>query len=457
MSFPEGFVWGAAAAAYQIEGAAYEDGKGLSTWDVFCRKPGAIRAGDTGDIACDHYHRYADDVELMRRLGLHAYRFSISWPRVLPSGTGSVNAAGIDFYDRLIDALLAAGITPYATLYHWDYPYELYCRGGWLNRDSADWFAEYARVLVDRFSDRVKHWMTLNEPNGSHLAGYRRAVHAPGLNVGVTEWLRAVHNILRCHGKAAQVIRAADPDAMIGYVHAGSHVKIPASEQQRDVDAARRRMFSLTSSEPEQNSSLDTLWLDPVYLGRYPDDAFQVFGRCMPEIRDGDMETIHQPLDCFCLNNYRGQVVRADDAGDPQDVLPQTGAPHVSSGWPCTPDALYWGPRFYYERYGLPIMITENGMGSADWVAMDGKVHDARRIDFLRRYLRSLRRASEDGVDIRAYFHWSIMDNFEWSIGYSERYGLVFIDYPTQRRIPKDSAHWYSQVIATNGESLDEA
>ncbi len=454
MAYPEGFVWGAAAAAYQIEGAAYEDGKGLCIWDVFCRKKGAIWQGHTGDVACDHYHRFRDDVDLMQQIGIRAYRFSISWPRLLPEGTGAVNQAGVDFYDRLIDALLAAGIRPYVTLFHWDYPYELFCRGGWLNGESSDWFAEYAALVTDSYSDRVSDWMTLNEPNGFMRAGYRAGFHAPGLTLGVTEYLRAIHNVLLSHGKAVQAIRAGARSApSVSSVHAASNVKIPDSDSDLDVAAARRAMFSLTSAVPEENASFDSWWLDPIYLGGYPEDGLAVFEPYLPEIGQADMEIIHQPLDAFCFNNYRGQVVRAGSDG-PEQVDAPLGASLVASSWSVTPDALYWGPRFYQERYGLPIMITENGMSAMDWVATDGLVHDPQRIDFLRRYLLALRRACADGVDVRAYFHWSILDNFEWSAGYKERYGLIFVDYSTQERILKDSAHWYRDVIASNGENL---
>ena len=450
MSFPEGFHWGVATAAYQIEGAPYLEGGGRSVWDMFCRRPGAVHGGENGDIACDHYHRWREDIALMKDLSIQAYRFSISWPRVMPDGTGKIHEGGLDFYDKLVDGLLSAGIAPYLTLFHWDLPYELYCRGGWLNRDSADWFADYTRVVVDRLSDRVAHWMTLNEPQCFIGLGMQSGAHAPGDKLATAEVLRAGHHALLAHGKAAQVIRAeARQPVQIGYAPVGV-CSVPASESPADIEAARLMTFDENTTNLWSNS----LWLDPVFLGRYPEGTLKAFDADAPPIMSGDMDVIHQPLDFFGCNIYNGQTVRAGADGKPERVEHPMGIGRTNSGWPVTPASLYWGPRYFYERYGKPIVITENGLGNTDWVARDGGVHDPARIDFLNRYILEFERAHHDGVDVRGYFQWSFMDNFEWAEGYKTRFGLVYVDYQTQERIPKDSAYWYSNVIKTNGESL---
>jgi len=451
--FPPSFVWGAAAASYQIEGAATEDGKGLSVWDMLCRKPGAIWEGHTGNVACDHYHRYAEDVALMQQIGLQAYRFSISWPRVLPDGVGKVSPAGLGFYDRLVDNLLEAGVAPYATLFHWDFPYALYCRGGWLNRDSADWFADYARVVVEALGDRVRDWMTLNEIQVFVGMGHLDGEHAPGDKLGMPEVLRVGHHAMLAHGKAVQAIRAASPGpCRVGWAPT-TFPMIPVTESPEDIAAARMAMFSVAE---EFAIWSNTWWLDPVFFGRYPEDGLRLFGAAAPPVQPGDMETISQPLDFCGFNIYQGSGVQAGPQGDPIPVPRPVGYPKTSFNWPVTPEALYWGPRFMYERYGLPLFITENGLANADWVSLDGVVHDPQRIDFTRRYLLALERAIADGVDMRGYFHWSLMDNFEWANGYRERFGLIFVDYPTQRRVLKDSARWYAEVIASNGAKLHE-
>ncbi len=450
MSFPKGFLWGAAAASYQVEGAAYEDGKGLSVWDMLCRVPGAIWNGHTGDVADDHYHRYAEDVHLMREIGLRAYRFSISWPRVIPAGTGLPNEKGLDFYDRLVDALLAAGIEPWVTLFHWDYPYDLFCRGGWLNPYSSDWFAEYVEVVVKRLSDRVRHWMTLNEPQVFIGLGHQTGIHAPGLKLDWPEVMRAWHNVLLAHGKAVQAIRAhSKTPAVVGAAPTG-FIAHPATESAADIEAARLATFTVR----EKSVWNHHLFYDPIYRREYPPEAAAVFGRAMPQIRPGDMEIIGQPIDFTAFNYYQGVAVRAGADGRPEVVPHAAGAPLTLFHWHVTPQGLYWGPKFLYERYGKPIYITENGCSGMDWVALDGKVHDPARIDFTRRYLRELGRAIADGVDVRGYFHWSIMDNFEWAEGYKHRFGLIYVDFATQQRILKDSAYWYRDVIASNGANL---
>jgi beta-glucosidase len=450
--FPAGFTWGVAAASYQVEGAAAEDGRGESVWDMLCRKPGAVWNGHTGDIACDHYHRYREDVAIMKAMGVNAYRLSVAWPRVLPGGTGAVNAKGLAFYDRLVDELLAAGVTPWITMFHWDFPLALYKRGGWLNRDSADWFADYATVVVRRLGDRVRDWMTHNEPQCTIGLGHQTGVHAPGDKLATAEWLLAGHNLLRSHGKCAQAIRAASPGhCRIGYAPVG-HGAMPASASAADVKAAREWTFAVKQAD-SWNASW---WMDPVVFGKYPADGLKLFGANAPAACCDDMETIRQPLDFVGMNIYHCRTVKAGKDGCPVEAPRAPGYPINTFTWPVAPSSLYWLPKFWQERYGLPIVITENGMCNTDWVSLDGKVHDPQRIDFLRRYLMELRRAAADGVDVRGYFQWSIMDNFEWAEGYKQRFGLVHVDYQTQKRTPKDSAWWYRDVIASNGASLDD-
>ena len=450
MNFPKDFVWGAAAASYQIEGAAYEDGKGLSVWDTMCRQPGKVWEDNTGDIACDHYHRYQEDARLMGEIGLKAYRLSISWPRVLPEGVGTTNQKGLDFYDRLIDALLENNVQPWVTLFHWDYPYALYCRGGWLNRDSSDWFAEYTSVIVDKLSDRVSNWMTLNEPQVFIGIAHQTGLHAPNLQLGFSEVLMAAHNALLAHGKAAQVIRArAKTKPAVGAALVGV-TSMPATNSPEDIEAARGRMFSIWN----KNCWNNTWFADPMVFGAYPEDGMNIFESEMPEVADGDMKTICQPLDFYGANIYTGQTIRSTGDGGTESVKSPDGPPLTTMEWQVKPESLYWGPRFLYERYRLPIFITENGMGNCDWIHCDGKVHDPQRIDFLARYLSELERAIDDGVMVKGYFLWSIMDNFEWSFGYKQRFGIIYVDYATGERTLKDSAHWYKEVIASNGATL---
>ena len=449
MSFPSNFVWGAAAASYQIEGGAYDDGKGLSVWDVGCRRSGKIWDGNTGEVSCDHYHHFRDDVSLMAQIGLKAYRLSISWPRVLPEGTGAVNEAGIDFYDRLVDALCEQEIEPWVTLFHWDYPYALYQRGGWLNRDSACWFAEYAQIIAERLSDRVRHWMTLNEPQ-CFIGGMFAGGHAPFNSYGLTDTLLAAHHTLMAHGLGVQAIRAqARSQPLVGATPVGI-IKVPATDSLEDVETARKATFSITV----KNCWNNTWFTDPMMLGSYPKDGLTLFEDAVPCIRNGDLATICQPLDFYGVNIYHGETVRTRSGGG-WDVLPLGDGPALTSmEWPVTPEVLYWGPRFLYERYGLPVYITENGMANNDWVHLDGKIHDPQRIDFLSRYLRQLNRASTEGIPCGGYFLWSIMDNFEWSHGYKRRFGIIHIDYETHKRTLKDSALWYRDVIASNGACL---
>jgi beta-glucosidase len=448
MTYPKNFIWGAATSAYQIEGAAGDDGRGPSIWDEFCRRPGAVRQGASGAIACDHYHRYRQDVALMEELGLKAYRFSISWPRVLPYGKGHINAAGLDFYDRLTDALLEAGITPYVTLYHWDYPLALHRFGGWLHPESSDWFAEYASVVVGSLSDRVSHWLTFNEPQIFVGFGYQDGSHAPGERLELAQVLTIGHNVLLAHGKAAQAIRScARVKPAVGYAVAVSPVAVPATETDADIQAAREVFFAAARPLGINNS----WWTDPVVLGYYPQDGLTLFDKALPQIGGSDFSTICQPLDFLGLNVYFGEHYRAGTGGAPEKVPCAPDHEKTSFDWPVVPESIYWAAKFYTERYRLPVLISENGMACIDSVSPDGCVHDAQRIDFLRRYLCQLKRACSEGVDVRGYFVWSLLDNFEWAEGYHQRFGIVYVDYPTQQRTPKDSAAWYKEVIAARG------
>ncbi|MEO8184358.1 MAG: GH1 family beta-glucosidase [Deltaproteobacteria bacterium] len=452
-AFPDRFVWGAATAAYQVEGGARAGGRGPSIWDMLCEKAGAIHGGHSGEVSSDHYHRWAEDVALFRQLGLTGYRFSLSWPRILPSGTGAPNAAGLAFYDRLVDELLAANITPYVTLFHWDLPLDLYHRGGWLNRDVARWFADYTELCVRTLGDRVEHWMTLNEPQVFVGHGHYDGRHAPGLKFSLGEMLRCGHHALLAHGLGVQAIRAASPrPARVGFAPMG-FPKLPASDSAEDIAAAREAMFAV--SDPNHWNL--TWWSDPVFLGRYPEDGWRLFGKDAPQVAASDLEVISSPTDFLGLNIYQGEQIRCGAAGKPEVVPPPAGFPLSAFNWPITPEALYWGPKFAHERYNKPILITENGMSCRDWPSLDERVHDPQRMDFLTRHLRELHRAISEGVPIEGYFHWSALDNFEWADGYRERFGLIYVDYATGRRIPKDSYHWYAKIIATRGRAALDA
>jgi len=450
MGFPKGFAWGTATASYQIDGATAQDGRGPCVWDMLCRKPGAVFEGHNGDVACDHYNRYAEDVALMKELGHNAYRFSVSWSRVMPEGKGKVNEKGLEFYDRLIDALLAAGVEPWLTLFHWDLPLALYHEGGWLNPASPDWFADYAQVVVDRLGDRVGHWMTLNEPQVYLGHGHHTGEHAPGDKLRWAEVLRAGHHSLIAHGKGVQVIRArAKRPSIVGFAPVVGP-SIPVTNDPKDIEAARKATFSVNG----QTTFSHTWWMDPVFFGNYPADGLELYKEELPPIGPDDMKTICQPIDFFGANTYMGQYVKAGPDGSAEQVEPLWGQARTGFDWPITPEALYWGPKFMYERYGKPVAITENGMSCIDWVSLDGKVHDPQRIDFLARYIGEFKRAATDGVETCGYFQWSFMDNFEWAEGYKQRFGLVYVDFQTQKRTPKDSAYWYRDVIASNGENL---
>lgn len=443
MGFPKNFQWGAATASFQIEGG--KDSRGESVWDMFCRKEGAVAYQHDGTVACDHYHRFREDIALMKKMGLKTYRFSISWPRILPDGLGKINQEGVDFYNQLIDILLENEIEPYITLFHWDYPLSLYRRGGWLNPESPKWFSEYTKIIMNLFSDRVSHWFTLNENLCFISVGHANGTHAPGLRLSEEEVMLCAHHSLLAHGMAVGVIREhAKKTPTVGFAPVGE-VKIPASSRPEDITAAYNAMFRVCNPHYWGNA----IWIDPVMTGHYADELMDCFRKYRIPVSKEDLKLIGSPIDFLGMNIYVGETM---DAKGKVPLSP--GFDQTMMGWEITPEALYWGPRFYYERYHKPIYITENGIANLDLVSADGKVHDPQRIEFLRRYFTCLKQACRDGVDIRGYFHWSLLDNFEWAEGYQKRFGLVYVDYSTGNRILKDSALWYRDIIATNGENL---
>lgn len=450
MGFAKDFVWGAATSSYQIEGTGRDSGKGQNIWDVFTKEPGRVYEGHTGDIACDHYHRFREDVAYMKELGLKGYRFSIDWSRVLPEGTGKVNEKGIDFYNALIDELLEQGIEPYITLYHWELPYEIYKRGGWMNPEIVEWFGQYARLVAERFSDRVKYFFTLNEPQCFVGLGFLQGCHAPGVKAPLRDTFEMAHNALKAHGRAVQMLRAyGKQNVQIGYAPT-SGMCYPEKETPKDIEAARKALFALPNDLSNWTWNV-SWWSDPVILGKYPEEGMKKYEKYLPVITDEDMKLISQPIDFYGQNIYNGRCIRMGTDGRPEEVRRPAGFPKTATNWPVTPEALYWGPKFLYERYRKPIYITENGMACHDTVSQDGKVHDPNRIDFLARYLKNLKRAAEE-IDIRGYFQWSLMDNFEWDKGYAERFGIIYVDFETQERIWKDSAYWYRDLIRRNGD-----
>lgn len=450
MTTEKPFVWGVATASYQIEGAFDQDGKTLSVWDLFARTKGKVYNGDSGDFACDSYNRADEDIALIKDLGVDAYRFSLSWPRIIPTGTGEVSEAGLAYYDRLIDGLIENGITPYITMFHWDYPYELYKRGHWLNDASSDWFADFADLVTKRYGDRVKHWMTINEPQCFIGLGYFSGVHAPGLKLSPYDIIRMSHNALLAHGKAVQIIRKNVENSVVGYAPA-SKVYVPATDTKADREAAYEMMFGRGKRQgkiSETDFTFDNdFWNDPIYLGKYPDWVMEELGDYLPETVEEDLEIISSPVDFFGVNIYSGDVVRKAEDGSIENVRPKSGHPVTGLNWNVEPRSLYWGPRFFYERYQVPIMVTENGLSMKDWVSLDGKVHDPGRIDFLARYIGELQRAHHDGTEVAGYFQWSLLDNFEWAEGYKERFGIVHVDFETGERTPKDSYYWYREFI----------
>jgi beta-glucosidase len=447
IEFPRDFLWGTATSAYQVEGSPLADGAGPSIWQRFTHTPHLVFDCATGDVACDHYRRYLDDVALMRRLGTNAYRFSVSWSRVMPQGRGTVNAAGLDFYERLVDALLAGGIEPMVTLYHWDLPAALDDRGGWLNPEVAQWFADYASVLFRKLDGRVKLWATLNEPWVITDGGYLYGALAPG-HRNRFEAPIVSHHLLRSHAEAVKAYRA-EGRHRVGIV-VNLEPKYPASDEPADRAAARRA-----------DAYMNRQYLDPVFLGRYPEELAEIFGEAWPRWPAEEVAQLRQPVDFLGVNYYTRSVTRFDPDAWLLQAAPvrQDRATYTETGWevfaPALTDTLVW----VKERYGNPpTYVTENGAAFFDPPTLDGdRLADPLRVDYLRTHIRAVHAARARGVDVRGYFVWSLLDNFEWSLGYSKRFGIVHVDFATQKRTPKDSAHFYAEVIASRGRVLDAA
>jgi beta-glucosidase len=440
---PAGFAWGVATSSYQVEGAVAQDGRLPSIWDTFCHTPGKITGGGTGDIACDHYHRWPEDVDLMKRLGVNAYRFSIAWPRVVPSGEGKVNSAGLGFYDRLIDGLLDAGITPYPTLYHWDLPQPLQDRGGWTVRQTAEHFAAYASDVAAALGDRVTTWTTVNEPRCAAWIGYLEGRHAPGISdLGAAT--AASYHLLLGHGLAAQAVRAQVPGARVGIVNLLSAYE-PASGADADIEAARRF-----------DGHANRWWLDPVHGRGFPPDMLDEYGVDLPE-RAGDLETIATPLDWLGVNYYSPSIIADDPDGGPPRAkeIHRGGVPRTMLGWEIRAAGLEQVLVRLTSDYGVqPVYVTENGSAWADEVEPGGLVHDAERASYLVEHLAACGRAARQGVPVAGYFAWSLLDNFEWADGYDARFGLVHVDFATQRRIMKDSGYRYAEIIRSQRDAM---
>ena len=443
--FPDGFLWGVATSAQQVEGGASLGGRGESIWDRFARESGKIADGTVPDVTCDHYHRWRDDIALMRGLGLGAYRFSIAWPRVMPAGRGAVNAAGLDFYDALVDGLLEAGIRPFPTLYHWDLPQALQDEGGWASRGTASAFVDYATAVTRKLGDRVRQWVTHNEPWCIATLGHEEGHHAPG-HLDPAEGLRVAHHLMLSHGWATTAIRREVPGAQVGLVNIHTPT-YPATDSEADRDAAR--WF---------DGFFNRWYLDPVLRGTYPADAVadrvargHLPGPELPFAPDGDLAAMSVPIDFLGVNYYSRVVMRAGDDGLPVAVPPPASRPVTDMGWEVYPDGLRESLLRIHRDYGpRPLYITENGAAYTDPVNPDGRIDDARRIEYLRGHLEAAARAAAQGVPLAGYFLWSLLDNFEWGFGFQKRFGLYAVDPRDQRRLPKDSALWYREVVAAN-------
>jgi beta-glucosidase len=437
--FPEGFVWGAATAAYQIEGGVREGGRGESIWDRFSHTPGKVRNGDTGDVACDHYHRWPEDIGIMRELGLDAHRFSVAWPRILPSGRGQRNEQGLDFYDRLVESLLEAGIEPWITLYHWDLPQALEDEGGWANRATIDAFAEYADAITRRVGDRVRNWITINEPWVVAILGHMWGIHAPG-RTDLREALAVAHSLLLAHGRAVEVVRANVPDGRVGIALNLSHV-YPITDRDEDVEAARKL-----------DGMTNRWFLDPVFRGAYPADIVQLFGDSVTEIQDGDVDIITRPTDFLGINTYFPTYATADPAAPFGARTAEREGEKTATGWLVEPQAFTDLLVRVQNDYDPPaIYVTENGAAFDDAPPANGRVADPERTSYIHGHLLAAYRAIEAGTKLGGYFAWSLLDNFEWAEGYSKRFGITYVDYGTQERTIKDSGRWYAGVIEANG------
>ena len=438
-AFPPDFLWGTATASYQVEGAVKEAGRGPSIWDTFSHTPGKVNLGDTGDVADDHFHRYKEDIALMKDLGVKGYRFSVSWSRIFPTGRGPLNPQGFDFYERMLDVLLAAGIQPYCTLFHWDLPQTLEDRGGWQSKDTSKAFGEYAGVVAKRLSDRVKHFMTINELRTFTELGYREGVHAPGLKVDKARFAQVCHNAILAHGLGAEAIRAnAKSGTKVGLADNAS-VMVPAIETAEHIEAAGKALR-------EENA----MFLTAIQEGRYTDLYLKRLGAAAPRTTPDEMLTIGTPLDFLGINVYNASYVLANNSEQGYRIVQAPKSyPHMESPWlTISPEGLYWLPKLVAKLWGVKeIYVTENGASSADVVGPDGEINDTDRVMFVRNYLTQLQRAVAEGVPVKGYFLWSMMDNFEWADGYAKRFGIHYVDFATQKRTPKLSAKFYKEVI----------
>ncbi len=445
LQFPDGFVWGVATSAYQIEGGWDEDGRTPSIWDTFAKTPGKTKNGATGDVACDHYHRWPEDIALMKELGIQAYRLSVSWPRILPDGQGQINQKGLDFYSRLVDGLLAADITPFITLYHWELPQVLQNAGGWPERKTVNAFAELADVTSRALGDRVTNWITHNEPWCTSLLSYQVGVHAPG-GQDWTAALAASHHVLLSHGLAAERIRANVPDAEVG-IAINFDPGTPASPSPDDYHAARL-----------WEGYFFRWFIDPLYGRHYPADMVHHYiqqdhlPNGLDFVQDGDMDMIATPLDFLGVNYYTRHIAQASERPDEHHAVPNPGAEYTEMNWEVHPESFYKLLNRLYLEYNIPkLYITENGCSYMDGPDENGRVHDQKRIDYLEGHLTAVHHAIQNGVPVAGYLQWSLLDNFEWAEGYAQRFGIVYVDYATQKRYPKDSAFWYRDVINRNG------
>ena len=443
--FRKDFAWGVATAAPQIEGAGHEDGKGLSNWDIYPTINGKVYQNQSNADGCDHYHHLEEDIALLAKLGVNSYRFSFAWTRILPNGVGEINEKGLKFYDRLLDELEKYHIEPFATMFHWDFPYELVKKGGWTNKESPKWFLEYAKILVDRYKNRIKYWIPINEPacvmemGGVKLEGE----HTP------KERLQNIHNILLAHGYAARYIK--ENGGLVGTAMCSSTYAPYDENNPLDIEAAKKAMFDLSGT----NFWKAAFWLDPICFGKYPDSYYSTNKKeDLPEITEEDMKIISTPIDFIGYNIYTGEPIKSDGNGGYVYMNYPVGNPKTCMDWDFAPRLMYWTPKIIYERYKTPIYITENGCAVTDIVSEDKKVHDGPRIEFLKQYLKNLKLAYEEGVDIRGYMLWSFIDNYEWFHGFSKRFGIVYIDYQSKERIEKDSFYFYQDVIKSNGGNL---
>lgn len=441
-TFPKDFIWGTATASYQIEGAWNKDGKGESIWDRFSHTPGKVLNNDTGDVACDHYHRWRDDIQLMKDLGIKAYRFSIAWPRILPNGSGKVNEAGLEFYSQLVDGLLEVGIEPYATLYHWDLPQALQDKGGWADRMVVDAFVEYVDITTRALGDRVKNWITLNEPWVSAFVGYRDGHHAPG-HKDLNEAIAASHHLLLSHGRSVPVIRKNVKDANVG-ITLNLTPQMPASQSLADRKAANYI-----------DGYINRFFLDPLTGRGYPEDMVKAFENSMSFVQNGDMEEIAVPVDFLGINYYTRNLVRADEKDNQPQTVFREGA-MTEMEWEVYPRGLYDLLGRIHFAYGFPaIYITENGAAFPDGKPINGELHDPDRVSYIKEHLKVVNKAINIGIPVKGYFVWSLLDNFEWSFGYSKRFGIVHVDLETQKRTAKSSAKWYSRAIAAQSAEID--